>query len=212
VNAASTTWNTSGVTGEVKSFAQPFPANPILPCPTSGYSTGITTSSRVNYSSATGILYVEPGGTLTLSGSKYYFSQLLVDVGGVVTFNTGGSRVDVFVNDWFGVAPAAIVNASGNPTQVAFWACGTPPSPTNIWYLGGGPATGPGAQYSVYAPNHELNFDAGTASQSHFFGAYVGAAVVIPSSTRIHYDAALTRIPSTQLKMLPGSWAQLPAN
>jgi hypothetical protein len=212
VKAASTTWNTSGVTGEVKSFAQPFPPNPILPCPAGGYSTGITTSSRVNYSSSTGILYVESNGNLTLSGSKYYFNQFLVDVGGVVTINTGGSRVDIFVNDWLGFAPAAVVNLSGKPTQVAFWACGTPPSPTSVWYLGGGPATGPGAQYSVYAPNHELNFIGGSASQSHFFGAYVGAAVVIPSSTRIHYDAALTRIPSTQLKTLPGSWAQLPAN
>ena len=213
VRAASTTWNTSGVTGEVKSFAQPFPVNPILPCPTGGYSTGIPTSARVNYSSSSGVLYVESNGTLTLSGSnKYYFSQFLVDVGAVVTINTGGGRVDIFVNDWFGVAPGAIVNSSGKPTQLAFWACGTPPSPTNVWYLGGGPATGPGAQYSVYAPNHDLNFDAGTASQSHFFGAYVGAAVVIPSSTRLHYDAALTRIPSTQLRTLPGSWAQLPAN
>jgi hypothetical protein len=64
----------------------------------------------------------------------------------------------------------------------------------------------------VYAPNHELNFDAAGPAQSHFFGAYVGAAVAIPSTSRIHYDAALTRIPSTQLKTLSGSWAQLPAN
>lgn len=215
VKAASTIWNTSGVTGEVKPFQTAFPANPVLSCPAGGYSTGIPIppGGKVNYSSTTGVLYVQTGGSLTLSGSnKYYFSQFLVDVGGVVTINTGGSRVDIYVNDWFGVAPAAIINSSGKPTQLSFWACGTPPAPTNIWYLGGGPATGPGAQYSVYAPNHEVSFDAGTASQSHFFGAYVGATVSIPSSTRLHYDLALTRIPSSQLKTLPGSWAQLPAN
>ena len=212
VKAASTTWNTSGVTGEVKSFAQPFPPNPILQCPAGGYSTGITTSSRVNYSSSTGILYVEPNGTLTLSGSKYYFSQFLVDVGGTVTINSGGPRVDIFVNDWLGFASRTIINTSGKPTQLAFWACGTPATP-QIWYLGGGPATGFNtAQYSVYAPNHEVQFIAGGGADSHFFGAVVGAAVVIPSSTRLHYDAALMRIPSTQLKTLPGSWAQLPAN
>jgi hypothetical protein len=213
VKAASTTWNTSSVTGEVKPFAQPFPANPILPCPTGGYSTGIPTSARVNYSSGSGVLYVESNGSLTLSGSNtYYFNQFLVDVGGVVTINTGGQRVDIFVRDWFGIAPGGVVNSSGKPTQLAFWACGTPPAPTNIWYLGGGPATGPGAQYSVYAPNHELSFDAAGGAHSHFFGAYVGGAVTIPSTSRIHYDVALTRIPSTQLKTLSGSWAQLPAN
>lgn len=212
VKAASTTWYTSGVTGQVSSFAQPFPANPVLQCPTGGYSTGIPTSSSVNYSSTTGILWVEDYGILTLSGSnKYYFSQFLVGTGATVTINTGGQRVDIFVNDWLGFASGGVVNSSGKPTQLAFWECGTPPSP-QIWSLGGGPSTGLGAQYSVYAPQHEVQFIAAGSSQSHFFGAVVGANVVLPSSTRLHYDAALTRIPSSQLKTLPGSWAQLPAN
>jgi hypothetical protein len=213
VKAASTTWSTSGVSGEVKSFAQPFPVNPVLQCPTGGYSTGIPTGARVNYSSSTGILYVEENGNLTLTGSnKYYFSQFLVAGGGTVTINGGGQRVDIFVNDWLGFAPRTIINSSGKPTQLAFWACGTPSNP-QIWYLGGGPATGFNtAQYSVYAPNHEVQFIGAGGAESHFFGAVVAASVVIPSTTRLHYDAALTRIPSTQLKTLSGSWAQLPAN
>jgi hypothetical protein len=213
VKAAGTTWNTSGVTGEVKPFAQPFPVNPVLQCPTDGYSTGIPIGPRVNYSSSTGILYVEENGNLTLSGSnKYYFSQFLVAGNGTVTINGSGQRVDIYVNDWLGFAPRTVINSSGKPTQLAFWACGTPANP-QIWYLGGGPATGFNtAQYSVYAPNHEVHFIAGGGHDSHFFGAVVGASVVIPSTTRLHYDAALTRVPSTQLKTLSGSWAQLPAN
>ena len=212
VKAASTTWYTSGVTGQVQPFAPPFPANPVLQCPTGGYSTGIPTSGSVNYSSMTGVLYVEDNGTLTLSGSnKYYFSQFLVGTGAKVTVNTGGQRVDIFVNDWLGFGAGGVVNSSGKPTQLAFWECGTPPSP-QVWSIGGGPSNLPGSHYSVYAPQHEVQFVAAGSTQSHFFGAVVGANVVIPSSTRLHYDLALTRIPSSQLKTLPGSWAQLPSN
>jgi len=209
VKSASTIWNTSGVTGEVKPFSPPFPANQVLSCPAGGYSTGIPTSSRVHYNPTTGVLYIEDNGNLTLSGStQYYFSQLLLASGATLTINGAGQRVDVFVDDWLGFAPGTLINPSARPTRLAFWSCGAPASPA-IWYVSGGP----GAFYSLYAPNHDVQVvTGGGGSNNHIYGAMVGATVLLPSAVRLHYDAALTRMPSSQLKTLPGSWAQLPAN
>lgn len=209
VKAASTIWNTSGVTGDVKPFAPPFPINPVLPCPAGGYSTGIKTSSKVNYSSSTGVLYVEDNGKLKLKGAnQYHFSRLLVADGGSVEIDGGGSRVDIFVDDWLAFAPGSIENSSGKPTQLAFWACGSPPNP-QTWYVAGGKD----AFYSLYAPNHAVQFLTGGGSvNNNVYGAMVGASFVLPSAMRLHFDAALTRMPSSKLKTLSGSWAQLPAN
>jgi len=209
VKAASTIWNTSGVTGDVKPFAPPFAANPVLSCPAGGYSTGIKTSSKVNYSSSTGVLYVDDNGKLKLKGeNQYHFSRLLVADGGSVEIDGDGSRVDIFVDDWLAFAPGTIENSSGKPTQLAFWACGSPPNP-QTWYVSGGKD----AFYSVYAPNHEIQFlTGGGSANNHVYGAMVGASFVLPSAMRLHFDAALTRMPSSKLKTLSGSWAQLPAN
>lgn len=209
VKSASTIWNTSGVTGAVQPLSPAFPANQVLPCPAGGYTTGIPTSSRVNYSSSTGILYIEDGGSLTLSGStQYHFSQLLLASGATLTINGGGQRVDVFVDDWLGFAPGTLVNTSARPTRLAFWSCGAPSTPA-IWYISGGLD----AFYSVYAPNHDVHFViGGGGANNHVYGAIVGASVVLPSAMRLHYDAALTRMPASQLRTLPGSWAQLPSN
>jgi hypothetical protein len=209
VKAASTIWNTSGVTGEVKPFAPRFPANPVLTCPAGGYSADIKTNANVNYSSSNGILYVEDKGKLKLKGAnQYYFSRLLVADGGSVDIDGDGRRVDIFVDDWLAFAPGAIENSSGKPTQLAFWSCGAPANP-RIWYVAGGKD----AFYSLYAPDHEIRFlTGGGAANNHVYGAMVGASFVLPSAMRLHFDAALTRMPSGQLKTVSGSWAQLPAN
>jgi hypothetical protein len=200
--------NSFGVSGQIKPFAPPQPLNPILPCPAGGYTPSVPMNSRVNYSPVTGILYLEDNGVLTLSGStQYHFKQLLVGNGATLTINGAGQRVDVFVEDWFGAAAGAIVNPSGKPTNLSIWACGSPATPA-LWYVPGGA----GAYYSVYAPNHDIQMLGGGGGANNFYGAVVGANVVMPSAMRIHYDAALTRIPSTQLTIVPGSWAQLPAN
>lgn len=207
VTSASTIWNTSGVTGAVKPFAPPAPANPVLPCPTTGYTTGVPKSSKVNYSSTSGVLYVESSGNLTLTGAtKYYFSQFLVSGGGTVTIDGNGQPVNIFVSDWVGFAAGTVINTSGKPTKLSFWGCSSPASPQK-WSVGGGPS----AFFSVYAPNHAIEVLNGfNSTNNNIYGALVGASVVMPSAMRLHYDAALTRIPSTPLTTLPGTWAQLP--
>lgn len=209
VTAASTTWHTSGVTGTVKSFAPPFPANPVLPCPAGGYTPSVPMGPDVNYSPTTGVLYLEDNANVTLSGStQYHFKQLLVAGGATLRIDGAGQRVDVFVEDWLGFAPGTIINPSSKPTKLAFWACSSPATP-QTWYVSGGP----GAFYSVYAPNHHIEvITGGGSANNHIYGALVGQSLVMPSVMRLHYDAALTRIPNSKLNVLQGSWAQLPAN
>jgi len=207
VTSAGATWNTAGVTGQVISFAQPFPVNPVLPCPTGGYTASVPMGPNVNYSPTTGVLELENGANLTLSGppTQYYFSQLLVASGATLTLDGNGERMDVFVDDLVSFAPGTVINPSAKPTKLAFWSCGSPATPAK-WY----PSGGSGAFYSLYAPNHDIQVVSGAGGD--IYGALVGAALVIPSSTKLHYDAALTRTATNQLTVLPGSWAQLPAN
>ena len=211
LTSASTTWNTTGVTGTVRSFAPPFAANPILACPTTGYTASIPlpiNNSRMSYSPTTGILELESNaGNLTLSGpTKYYFSRVVIYGGSSVTFDGGGQPVEVVVNDILGFGGGSVINASGKPTKLSFSSCGSPTSPQR-WYVGGGT----GAQYSVYAPNHDIEIvGGGAAATNNIYGALVGASVLIPSATRLHYDVALTRLPSRTMTIVPGSWAQLP--
>ena len=208
VTSASTTWNTSGVTGTVKSYAPPFAAHPTLPCPAEGYPPSVPAGTgKVNYSPTSGVLYLEEKATLTLSGAnKYHFSQVLVAYGASLTIEGNGKPVDIFVNDWLGFAPGAIINPSSKPTNLSFWGCGSPATPKK-WYLSGGA----GAYYSVYAPNHAIEvLGGGGSSNDHIYGAIVGASLVMPSVTKLHYDAALTRRPASTMTVVPGSWAQLP--
>ncbi len=209
VKAAGTTWSTSGVTGQVTPLAQPFPAHPILPCPAGGYTPTLPSGGHVHYSATTGVLRVDEDANLILSGpqTQYYFSQLTVEENATLTVNASGPRVDIWVDDWLAFAPGKVVNQSGKATKLAFWSCGSPATPAR-WY----PSGGAGAFYSLYAPNHDIQILSGSGTGNDIYGALVGASLVMPSTTRLHYDAALTRMPTTQLTVLPGSWAQLPDN
>jgi len=209
VTSASTTSNTSGVTGTVKSFAQPFTASPIIPCPTTGYTPGVPiTSTKMRYSALTGVLELDSyAGNLTLSGSnKYYFSRVIIYGGSSITIDGGGQPVDVVVNDILGFGPGGIINPTEKPTRLSFSSCGSPATPQK-WYVAGGTF----AHYSVYAPNHAIDVSGGgAAATNNIYGALVGASILIPSATRLHYDAALTRVPGNTMTVVPGTWAQLP--
>jgi len=209
VTSASTVWNTSGVTGTVKSFAQPFPAHPIIPCPAGGYTPSVPTPtpSRVSYSPTSGVLELESNGQVTLSGAtRYYFSQVIVYGGATLTIEGNGQPVDIFVDNLLGFEAGTLLNTSGKPTKLSFWSCGAPANPQR-WYIGGGA----GSFFSVYAPNHALELrNPGGGANNNIYGALVGASVDMPSAMRLHYDAALTRMPSSQMAIVPGTWAQLP--
>ena len=211
VTSASNTWNTTGVTGTVRQFAPAFAPHPIVACPTTGYTPSIPlppANTRMHYSPTNGVLELESNaGNLTLSGAtKYYFSRVIIYGGSSVTFDGGGQPVDVVVNDVLGFGAGSVINTAAKPTKLSFSSCGSPTNPQR-WYVGGGSD----AHYSVYAPNHDIEVvGGGAAGTNHIYGALVGASVIIPSATRLHYDAALTRMPSTQLTIVPGSWAQLP--
>lgn len=209
VKSASNIYYSSGVTGEVKPFSGPYPTHPIVPCPTTGYTPNIstTTPSRVSYSPTSGVLDMQSSAQVTLSGAtRYYFSQVVVYSGATLTIETTGQPVDIFVNNLLGFDAGTVINTSGKPTKLSFWSCNAPASPQR-WFIGGGA----GSFFSVYAPNHALELrNPGGGANNHIYGALVGASVDMPSAMRIHYDAALTRMPSGLLTTTTGAWAQLP--
>ena len=209
VKSAGSISYTMGVTGEIKPFSTPFPAHPILPCPTTGYTPSVTTTtpSRVSYSPTSGVLELQSSGQVTLSGAtKYYFSQVIVYGGATLTIEGNGQPVEIIVDNLLGFEAGTVFNTSGKPARLAFSSCGAPNNPQR-WYIGGGA----GSYFSVYAPNHALELrNPGGGANNNVYGALVGASLDMPSAMRIHYDAALTRTPSNLLAIVPGSWAQLP--
>jgi hypothetical protein len=155
--------------------------------------------------------YTYSGGALSVSGTtlvlpspptSYSFASITVSGGsGKLNFDFTTSpkqHVDVWVSGGVTVSGGAqLNNLSQEPPLLTFWGCG---ASTATWTLSGGSD----AFFAVYAPKHPLTISGG----SGFYGAFVGAAVTVSGgSTRVHYDQALSRVPSVVL--IPGSWTEI---
>jgi hypothetical protein len=205
VSAVGTITGSAGVTGTVTpGLASPFPAMPVLPCPTGGYTEAFNVpgGAGITYVEGTGTLTVSGGGNLTLpvSQTQYYFRSVTLSGNSKLTINGGGSHVDIWIDDALNLTGGDIVNASLKPTGLGLWSCGSGSSA--MWILRGGN----GAYYSIYAPNHPLTLN----GSGDLWGSVVGASVTATGGAKIHYDAALSRRTSTSLVTLAGTWAQFP--
>jgi hypothetical protein len=166
----------------------PPPAPATVSCPVG------PTYTALSISGTTTVLPVPP--------NAYYYSSITVSGGsGRLNFNfttTPKQHVDVWVSGAVTVSGGAqINNLSQEPPLLTFWGCGTN---TAKWTLSGGSD----AFFAVYAPKHELVISGG----SGFFGAFVGAKVTVSGgATRVHYDEALSRVPS--IVLVPGSWTEI---
>jgi len=196
---------TSGgtVTGTKTPNAPPFPSEPILPCPTGGYSILPTPlPTGVSYNAGSGDLIVGGGNTYTLNvpPSQYYFHSLSLTGGSTLNFNNpSGKKVDIFLADGLNIGGGGVGNTSGLPTRLGFWACGSPAIPTK-WDLSGG-STG---YFSLYAPNHLVRVG---GSGGEIFGAVVAATFSASSNASFHFDEALLNegLPTYGISVAPSA-------
>lgn len=202
--AASVGFGNNGVvTGAVTQGAPPETME-IIPCPQTPFTpaANVPTGPGINYNPITGVLNVSSGATLTLTGSTYFFSSVVL-TGNSRLAVPGGNRVDVILRDSLNASGGTISNGGGKATQLAFSSCGTSATPA-YWAITGGAQ----AYFSVYAPNHIVY----ATGNGDFFGAVVASIYYAGGGANFHYDAALARQPSRRLAVQRGSWAQLPGS
>jgi type II secretory pathway pseudopilin PulG len=193
------------VSGTVTQNATPFAANPVLTCPTGGYTpaASVPITSGITYNATTGVLNVSGGNILTLPvpPTQYYFSQVILSGNSVITFNNPSNlHVDLWIDDLLNLSGGGIANPSGKATMLGIWACGS--THTSSWTLSGGS----GAYFSVYAPNHDVTI----SGNGDLWGALAAKSVNASGGSKIHYDEALSRGFPPGLNAVAGAWSQLP--
>src|SRR6266581_281540 len=206
-DAAAAGTNSGGtVTGSRSNGVTAFPTLPTLACPAGGYTPAgnVPISSGITYNAATGVLTVSGGKNLTLTPppSQYYFSSLTLSGGSTLTINSAGQHVDIYIENKLDLSGGGIINTAATQTALGIWACGTPASPQG-WTLSGGS----GAYFSVYAPNHDIT----VSGSGDLYGAIVGRSLNSSGGSKVHYDEALTQLPSKNLVTVSGSWAEVSA-
>jgi hypothetical protein len=192
----------STITGTVSAKAVPFPLQPILDCPKSGYTPAgeLPIVSGLKYSATTGDLTASGGTSVILTKKQYYFHSVILSGGSTLTMDVGGEHADLWIDDKLDVSGGGIVNTGSLPTGLGIWSCGA--ASTSQWTLSGGS----GAYFSVYAPNHPVVLSGG----GDMFGAIVGASFVASGGSGIHFDEALANRSSVTLKTDSRTWALFP--
>jgi type II secretory pathway pseudopilin PulG len=177
----------------------------IIPCPVGGFTptASVPPGPGISYSSVSGVLTVSSGKTLTLTGTSYFFSSIVLTGNAKLVF-PGSPAVNVVLRDSINAGSGIIVNQSNIPGALAFASCGTSATPA-YWALS---SSGTSSRYTVYAPNHVV-YELGAGD---FYGAIVAQIYYATGGGKFHYDAALARLPSAKLAVQRGSWAQLPGS
>jgi type II secretory pathway pseudopilin PulG len=194
------------VTGTATASAAAVPAMDINACPAGGFTSAalVPSGPGISYNSATGILSVAAGAIVNLTGSQYYFSQVILQGNSQISVNPpAGSHVEIIVSDSVNVSGGSVVNLSDAPTRLGFSSCGSPVNPKPWIFTGGADAA-----FSVYAPNHSVTV---TGSGS-LYGAVVASSYTATGGASLHYDEALARRPSTKLIVQKGTWSMLPGS
>jgi hypothetical protein len=193
------------VTGATASEATALSPMDIIPCPAGGFTptAKVPAGAGISYSSASGVVTVSGGATLTLTDTAYFFSSIVLTGNSKLAF-PGTSHADIVLRDSLNAAAGTIVNASTNATALSFASCGT--SATDAWWAlrSGGTAS----YYSVYAPNH-IVYETGAGD---FYGAVIASDYYSSGGGKFHYDAALARQSSHKNAVQAGSWAQPPGS
>jgi len=187
VKSGANAYNTDGVQGNVITDAPYTPPVPILECPTVGYTQDLGRLPHgVTYDPSTGVLVVNGGGKLTLTGVFYYFSSITLTGGGTLTFDNGGRHADIWVSTTLKLSGGSIVNTSEQPTGLEIWACGSPAAPEE-WDLSG---SGSNVYLSLYAPNHGLKVN----GSGDIYGGFVVSTYTASGGSNVHFDEALTLV------------------
>jgi len=145
--------------------------------------------------------YTQSGGTNTLTGGTYRFTQFTISGGGQLTLSgdvtiyvdakftsSGGSskiilapgaRVQIHhgIND-FTLSGGGVMNTSQIPSDFQVFSAST----TKVTYSGGSAFHG-----AIYSPTADMTISGG----SGFFGAGVGKSVTMSGGATFHYDEGL---------------------
>lgn len=202
-----TTVGTVNATGGMHPGEDPAPEQDILPCPAGGYSPAAQfppNGGGLSYNATTGVLALAAGYNLTLTGTNYYFSRLIIQGNATLTVNPPlGQRTEIVISDSVNATGGSIANLPGAPTRLGFSSCGSP-VPARTWLFAGGSQ----AAYSIYAPNHPVVVQGGGA----LYGAVVASTFRLAGGTILHYDEALARLPSQKLLVQKGTWTMFPGS
>lgn len=136
------------------------------------------------YSDAAKTLAFKAGGTLTLPGGTYFFSQFTLSGNSTVKF-TGPAKV--YVTGSLDLSGGTLLN-SGVPSDLMIYAHpyalpgGFSPTSTQVKIAGGS-----GSAFAMYGPSAYLTLSGG----SDIFGAAVAKRIKVNGNCRYHYDKAL---------------------
>lgn len=194
------------ITGNTAPNSPPEPQQDIRSCPAGGYTPDalVPNGPGISYNQGTGVLTVSGGGTLTLTGASYYFSQVVLSGNSTLVVDPpAGGATDISISDLLSISGGNVSNLSGSPPKLGFWSCGSPAVPAT-WSLSGGS----GSAFSVYAPNHPVTL----SGNGDVFGAVVASTYTATGGGKLHYDEALARRSSDKLVVQKSSWSMLPGN
>ncbi len=139
----------------------------------------------IQYNAATYSLRVNAGGNVVLSGGTYFFTDLILQGGGMLTIN-GPSTF--YVTGRLNVGGGQLVNPSGLAQNLIVnahpYALPQGHNPSDLQLVVNGSAS---TAMAVYAPERDIMVDGG----SPFFGSIVGRSVTLQGGTQFHYDRAL---------------------
>jgi hypothetical protein len=192
----------AGVVSGTQTTGVASPVQDINTCPASFTPAAqVPNIAGVTYNAVTGVLQVAAGANLNLTLSQYYFSRVVLAGNSTLTVNPpAGGHIEVIVSDSLNTTGGTIANVPGDPTRLGFSSCGTP-NPLRKWAVAGGAS----ADFSIYAPNHDVTLSGGGT----MFGAVVANTFTVSGGGSLHYDAALARQASKKLAVQRATWSML---
>jgi hypothetical protein len=162
------------------------------------------TCSKISWNASTRVLTVNSGGTLTLSGDKYFFCRFEIKGSGVVQIASRTTPMMVYIDkpeNCSGVSGAGsvawnssgnFVNLSVNPLTFALLVAGSTSIATTV-DLSSNDQTGNGPIImAVYAPNSTVTY----MNNLTFTGAIVAKSITLMNNSVITYDSRVTGITS----------------
>jgi Tfp pilus assembly protein PilX len=158
--------------------------------------------SKISWNPTTKALIVNNGGTLTLSGDKYFFCRLEIKGGGVVQIASRTTPMAVYIDkpeNCSGVSGGGsvawnssgnFVNLSSNPATFVLYVAGSTNVATSV-DLSSNDQTGNGPIImAIYAPNSTVTY----ANNLNFTGAIVAKSIDLKNNAQITYDSRVTGI------------------
>jgi hypothetical protein len=139
---------------------------------------------NLSYDSATKAMSYKAGGTLTLPGGTYFFSDVKLTGNSTIKF-TGPSKI--YVTGSFDLGGGTIIN-TGVPSDVMIFAhpyavpSGYTPTSTSVSLQGGAQS-----RWVMYGPSAKLTIGGG----SEIYGAAVAKSIKVDGNNYFHYDRSL---------------------